>query len=86
MGGWGVVTEGSWEARWRYTMATWAGAAEPTNEEWGVYQDTDTSPTPPPTPPPSPLSDLAELSSLSLDSSSSPSLLFTSFKVGNIKG
>jgi len=82
MGGWGAVTEGSQEQRWRNAMATWAGVAEPTNEEW----DTDTSPTPPPTPPPSPLSDVAELSSLSSDSSPTPSLLFASFEVGDIKG
>jgi len=67
-------------------MATWAGAAEPTNEEWGVYQDSSASPTPPPTPPLSPLLDIIELSSLSLDSSSTPSLLFAKFEVGDIEG
>jgi len=86
MGGWGAVAKGLREARWRDAMAMWAGAAEPTNEEWGVYRDTDTPPTPPPTPSPSPLSDVAEVSSLSSDSSPTPSLLFASFEVGDIKG
>jgi len=78
-----MVAEGSQEQRWRDAMTTWAGAAEPANEEWGVYQDTSTSPT---LPPPSPLSDICKLSSLSSDSSPTPSLLFTSFKVGDIEG
>jgi len=85
-GGWGAVANGSQEARWRDTMTTWAGAAELTNKEWGVYWDSSTSPTPPPTPPPSPLTDIAKLSSLSLDSSPTPSLLFASFEVSDIKG
>ena len=58
-----------------------------TNEktsEWGMCQDSSASPTPPPTPPPSPLD--FGLCSLSLDSSPTPSLLFTSFKVSDIEG
>jgi len=83
-GGWGAVAEGSQEKRWRDTMVTWAGAAEPTNSEWGTYRDSSTSPTPPPTPSPSPLD--FGLCSLLSDSSPTPSLLFASFKVSDIKG
>ena len=86
MGGWGAVAEGTREKRWRDAMAMWAGAVEPTNKEWEVYQDVNTSPAPPPTPPPSPLSDIVELSSLSSDSSSPPSLLFARFEVSDIEG
>jgi len=78
------VSKGSREKRWRDAMATWAGAAEPTNSEWGMYRDSSVSPTPPPTPPPSP-SDFG-LCSLSLDPPPTPSLLFASFEVGDVKG
>jgi len=83
-GGWGAVAKGSREKRWRDAMATWAGAAELMNSDWGTYRDSSTSPTPPPTPPPSP-SDFG-LCSLSSDLSPTPSLLFASFKVSDIEG